>query len=67
VDLPVISVGSGSGYIEKQCMKIIPELKMILVDPLDPSENKFYPVPEHLSSKPSYYRVEELLTIAIYF
>lgn len=61
VDLPVISVGSGSGYVEKQCMERIKDLNMILVDPLNPDENEFYPVPSHLSQNPSYELTNDLI------
>lgn len=60
-DAPVVSVGSGSGYVEKQCLEKIPDLKMILIDPLDPANNEFCPVPEHLSQKPSYRSVQDLI------
>lgn len=62
VDLPIVSVGSGSGYVEKQCMEKIKNLNMILVDPLKPDENEFYPVPSHLSQDPSYNYTNDLIT-----
>lgn len=60
-DAPVVSVGSGSGYVEAQCLERIPGLQIVLVDPVDPEENTFSPVPEHLSKKPSYCYVEDLV------
>lgn len=58
---PVISVGSGSGYVEKYCMQHVDKLKMILVDPIDPAENGFAPVPESLRENPSYPYVQDLI------
>lgn len=60
-DKPVVSVGSGSGYVEKYCLDRIENLQMTLIDPLDPSENNFCPVPEHLSRKPDYSTVSKLI------
>src|SRR5579872_530899 len=61
VDFPVVSVGSGSGYVEKQCMERIKNLHMILVDPVNPAENDFDPVPNHLSQDPAYKFTSDLI------
>lgn len=51
---PIISVGSGSGYVEKW-LEDNHNYQLILVDPIDPdSKECFAPVPKHLSKKSSY-------------